>query len=238
MSGGAAPLALPDGLRFDASGLIPVVVQDRASGDLLMVAYANVEALQRTVATGFAHFWSRSRAALWKKGESSGNTLRVVELRKDCDADTLLMLVRPDGPACHTGSRTCFGEDSASAPGVLAELARVIASRAGARPEDSYTARLLAKGLDHTLKKVGEEATEVVLAARLEQVRSVADVLLRRTRLGILAAPALRDAGAVRAVADAIGGELGWSRGRRRKEAQAWADVARTEGIDPAAAMG
>ena len=92
-------LALPGELDFDAAGLIPVVVQQRASGDVLMLAYANAEALARTVETGFAHFWSRSRSALWKKGETSGNTLRVVEIRKDCDDDTLLMLVEPDGPA-------------------------------------------------------------------------------------------------------------------------------------------
>jgi phosphoribosyl-AMP cyclohydrolase / phosphoribosyl-ATP pyrophosphohydrolase len=168
-------LALPGGLRFDAAGLIPVVVQQRASGDVLMVAYANAEALARTAETGFAHFWSRSRSALWKKGETSGNTLRVVELRKDCDDDTLLMLVEPDGPACHTGARTCFGDDTPSAAGMLAELSRVIAERARSRPEGSYTARLLAKGLDHTLKKVGEEAIEVVLAAKGETDERLAE---------------------------------------------------------------
>ncbi len=159
-------VAIPDGLSFDAAGLIPVVAQDRGSGDVLMVAYANVAALVRTAETGFAHFWSRSRQALWKKGETSGHTLRVVEVRADCDKDALLYLVEPEGPACHMGLRTCFGEDSPTAAGMLEEVARVVAARAQAAPEGSYTARLLAQGQDQVLKKIGEEATEVVLAAK------------------------------------------------------------------------
>jgi phosphoribosyl-ATP pyrophosphohydrolase/phosphoribosyl-AMP cyclohydrolase len=168
-------LTLPGALQFDAAGLIPVVVQDRASGDVLMVAYANADALARTAETGLAHFWSRSRAALWKKGETSGNTLRVLEIRKDCDDDALLMLAQPTGPACHTGTRTCFGDDTPSAAGILAELAALIAERARRMPEGSYTARLLAKGLDHALKKVGEEAIEVVLAAKGETEERLAE---------------------------------------------------------------
>jgi phosphoribosyl-ATP pyrophosphohydrolase/phosphoribosyl-AMP cyclohydrolase len=160
--------AIPDGLAFDAAGLIPVVAQDRASGDVLMVAYANAEAHAKTAETGFAHFWSRSREALWKKGETSGHVLRVMEVLTDCDRDALLYLVEPTGPACHTGSRTCFGDASATAAGILDELARVVADRATAPPADSYTARLLAKGPDQVLKKIGEEATEVVLAAKGE----------------------------------------------------------------------
>jgi phosphoribosyl-ATP pyrophosphohydrolase/phosphoribosyl-AMP cyclohydrolase len=159
-------VGIPDGLSFDAAGLIPVVAQDRGSGDVLMVAYANVAALVRTAETGFAHFWSRSRQALWKKGETSGHMLRVVEVRADCDKDALLYVVEPEGPACHTGARTCFGEDSPTAAGMLEEVARVIAARAQAAPEGSYTARLLAQGQDQVLKKIGEEATEVVLAAK------------------------------------------------------------------------
>ena len=159
-------VAIPDGLSFDPAGLIPVVAQDRASGDVLIVAYANVAALVRTAETGFAHFWSRSRQALWKKGETSGHMLRVVEVRADCDKDALLYVVEPEGPACHTGARTCFGEDSPTAAGMLEEVARVIAARAQAAPEGSYTARLLAQGQDQVLKKIGEEATEVVLAAK------------------------------------------------------------------------
>ena len=161
-------IRIPDGLVFDANGLLPVVVQDHASGDVLMVAWATEEALRRTAETGLAHFWSRSRQALWWKGETSGHTLRVVEARADCDADTLLLVVVPAGPACHTGTRTCFGDTSPTAAGMLDELARVVAERASAPPEESYTARLLAKGPDQVLKKIGEEATEVVLAARVQ----------------------------------------------------------------------
>lgn len=161
-------VSLPAELKPDAQGLVPVIVQDRASGDVLMVAWANEEALRLTAETGLAHFWSRSRGALWRKGESSGHELRVREARADCDRDVLLLVVEPAGPVCHTGSRSCFGEDSPTAAGMLEELRRVIAARAGADPERSYTARLLAKGLDHTLKKIGEEATEVVLAAKAE----------------------------------------------------------------------
>ena len=162
------PVSVPADVAFDGAGLVPVVVQDHASGDVLMVAWANAEALARTAESGLAHFWSRSRRALWRKGETSGHGLRVRELRADCDRDTLLMVVDPDGPACHTGARTCFGEDGPSLGGVLDELQRVIAQRATASPETSYTARLLARGPDQALKKIGEEATEVVLAAKGE----------------------------------------------------------------------
>lgn len=156
---------LPEGLVFDANGLVPVIAQDRASGDVLMLAWTNAEAIAKTAETGFAHFWSRSRKALWRKGETSGHTLRVVEARADCDKDALLLVVEPDGPACHTGSRTCFGETSPTAAGMLEELARVVRQRAQEPSDASYTARLLAKGPSHVLKKIGEEATEVVLAA-------------------------------------------------------------------------
>src|SRR5262245_53975336 len=127
-----------------------------------MVAYANADALQRTVESGLAHFWSRSRQALWRKGETSGNGLRVRELLADCDRDALLMVVDPDGPACHTGTRGCFGDATATGAGMLEELRRVIAARREEAPEGSYTARLLAKGLDASLKKIGEESAEVV----------------------------------------------------------------------------
>jgi phosphoribosyl-ATP pyrophosphohydrolase/phosphoribosyl-AMP cyclohydrolase len=170
-----AQVVIPDGLVFDEAGLLPVVVQDRASGDVLMVAWANTEALARTAETGLAHFWSRSRKSLWRKGETSGNGLRVVEARADCDGDTLLLVVDPEGPACHTGSRTCFGETSPTAAGMLEELARVVAERAEAPPEESYTARLLSKGPDQVLKKIGEEATEVVLAGRVQSDERLAE---------------------------------------------------------------
>ena len=173
--------AVPEGLVFDEAGLIPVIVQDAVGGDVLMVAYANQEALRLTVETGLAHFWSRSRKALWRKGETSGLALRVRRLLADCDGDALLMIADPDGRVCHTGSRTCFGDDSPSALGVLSELTRVIETRLSARPEDSYTAGLVAKGEDRVLKKIGEEATEVILAAKGEGderlAEEVADLL-------------------------------------------------------------
>ena len=164
-----------DTLAFDAAGLLPVVVQDRASGDVLMVAWANAEAVDRTLATKRAHFWSRRRQALWRKGETSGNGLKVTDVKADCDRDTLLYVVDPEGPTCHTGWRTCFGEESPTAAGLLEELARVVAERAESAPEDSYTAKLLARGPDAVLKKIGEEATEVVLAAKGETDERLAE---------------------------------------------------------------
>jgi phosphoribosyl-ATP pyrophosphohydrolase/phosphoribosyl-AMP cyclohydrolase len=166
---------VPTSLKTDDAGLVPVVVQDHASGDVLMVAYANDLALAKTAETGIAHFWSRSRGKLWMKGESSGNVLRVREARTDCDRDVLLLAVEPAGPTCHTGERTCFGEEAITEAGVLAELQRTIADRAAAPPEMSYTARLMAKGLDAALKKIGEEATEVVLAAKGESDTRLAE---------------------------------------------------------------
>jgi len=168
-------LTVPEGLSFDANGLLPVVVQDRVSGDVLMVAWANAEALRQTAQTGLAHFWSRRRQALWKKGETSGHTLHVRELRVDCDRDTVLLIVDPEGSCCHTGARTCFGDLTPTDAGVLAELAAVIAERSDRRPQGSYTSRLFEQGLDATLKKIGEEATEVVLAAKAENGRRLAE---------------------------------------------------------------
>jgi len=168
-------LSVPEGLQFDARGLVPVVVQDYASGDVLMVAWANAEALDLTARTGLAHFWSRQRDALWKKGETSGHRLHVRAMRRDCDGDTVLVVADPEGPTCHTETRTCFGDDSPTAAGIVEELARVIAQRGRERPDGSYTARLLGKGLDATLKKIGEEATEVVLAAKGESDQRLAE---------------------------------------------------------------
>ena len=168
-------MSVPENLAYDAAGLVPVVVQDRRSGDVLMLAWANAEALARTAQTEFAHFWSRSRKALWRKGETSGNVLRVREMRVDCDRDALLMIVDPEGPACHTGTRTCFGDEATSVAGVLAEVGRVIEQRDQSRPDGSYTARLLAKGQNEVLKKIGEEAVEVALAARSESDERLAE---------------------------------------------------------------
>jgi phosphoribosyl-ATP pyrophosphohydrolase/phosphoribosyl-AMP cyclohydrolase len=150
-------------LRFDGQGLIPVVVQDVGSGAVLMLAYANREAVERTLATGQAHFWSRSRQALWRKGETSGNLLEVVEVAIDCDGDALLVRARPAGPTCHRGTRSCFEPNPARLE--LGWLAAVLESRRGADPGTSYTARLLAGGIERIAQKVGEEGVETAIAA-------------------------------------------------------------------------
>ena len=163
-----------DSLKFNADGLLPVVAQEAATGDVLMVAFANREALERTVDSGFAHYWSRSRSEIWRKGETSGHTQQVRQILVDCDGDALIYRVRQEGPACHTGEATCFFRevgDGALTPAtparhILARVDGVIARRAEERPEGSYTTYLLEKGLDKVLKKLGEETTEVVVAAK------------------------------------------------------------------------
>ncbi len=146
-------------LRFDPQGLLPVVVQEDTTGRVLMVAWANREALDLTLQTGQMHFWSRSRGELWRKGATSGNTMEVVSLHPDCDGDTLLARVRAAGPACHTGTWSCFGVEG----GILPALWAVLEDRARHRPQGSYTARLLA---DENLrwKKLGEETVELATA--------------------------------------------------------------------------
>ena len=171
-------------VRFGADGLVPVVTQESRSGDILMLAYANRDALDRTLSTGLAHYFSRSRGTLWQKGETSGNVQRVVEIRIDCDGDAVLYRAHQEGPACHRGTRTCFETVISGAAGqrgsgaeefmkgaaghVLDRLASRIAERAATKPESSYTAQLLAAGLGKISKKVGEEAVEVVVAAHTE----------------------------------------------------------------------
>lgn len=168
-----------DEIRFDDSGVAPVVMQDAATGEVLTLAYANREAVERTLQSGEAHFYSRSRQSLWRKGETSGNTQHVTEVRLDCDSDALLYKVRPQGPACHTGERSCFyttlaGEGvgvekspaaSETAGAMLDRLAATISARRGVPPEESYTAKLLAGGTSRVAQKVGEESVEVVIAA-------------------------------------------------------------------------
>ena len=169
-------------IAFDDRGLVACVVQDWRTGEVLTLAYMDERALARTRETGEMHFWSRSRGELWHKGETSGNVQRLRGLRYDCDADSLLALVEPAGPACHTGERTCFHRgDTESAPHeALPALERVIADRRGASREESYTARLLA---DPPLigEKVREEAEEVARAGAGESgervVEEAADVL-------------------------------------------------------------
>lgn len=154
-----------EGLSIPSGQLIPCVVQDAATGDVLMVAWIDDEALQATRQTGEAHFHSRSRDELWHKGATSGNTMEVVTLDLDCDADTLLMRVLPHGPACHTGSETCFGDRlTDSRPGVLAELAGVIEERRKVADPGSFVASTLAADREQAARKVGEEAVEVLLA--------------------------------------------------------------------------
>ncbi len=158
-----------DALRFDDRGLVPVVAQHAATGAVLMLAWADREAVERTLATGEAHFWSRSRRALWRKGETSGNVLRVVAAVPDCDGDALLLSVCPSGPACHRGTASCFEPNPLAPPPAprldLGWLWEVLESRRTASPEESYTARLLAAGTQRIAQKVGEEAVEVALAA-------------------------------------------------------------------------
>ncbi|MBI4522163.1 MAG: bifunctional phosphoribosyl-AMP cyclohydrolase/phosphoribosyl-ATP diphosphatase HisIE [Gemmatimonadetes bacterium] len=150
-------------LRFDPrDDLIPVIAQDAATGDVLMVAFADRAALEHTLATGEMHYHSRSRGELWRKGETSGNVQRVRELLADCDGDAILALVDPAGPACHTGTRTCFAVEREPSS-TLAELWRVIEERAAQRPEGSYTTRLL-ENSNLRLKKLGEEMAELIAA--------------------------------------------------------------------------
>lgn len=170
-----APRIDPAAVRFGLSdGLVPAVVQDRLDGRVLMVAYVDAEALAATLATGEAHFHSRSRGRLWRKGETSGNVLCVREIAPDCDGDALLLTVDPVGPTCHRGTRSCFdpvdaaGRSPSDPQGFawLETLWATIADRAASRPVGSYTAHLLDGGVDAVGRKVTEEATEVLLAAK------------------------------------------------------------------------
>jgi phosphoribosyl-ATP pyrophosphohydrolase/phosphoribosyl-AMP cyclohydrolase len=171
----------PAAVSYGADGLVAAVVQDAADGRVLMVAWQDAEALAATIATGEAHFHSRSRDALWKKGETSGNTLAIVSLELDCDGDAVLITARPAGPTCHTDARSCFdvGPDQAADPpspsagqdfAWLERLWGTIEERARTRPQGSYTSSLLDAGVDATARKVAEEATEVVIAAKDDEV--------------------------------------------------------------------
>jgi phosphoribosyl-ATP pyrophosphohydrolase/phosphoribosyl-AMP cyclohydrolase len=153
-----------DHLQPGSDGLVTAVVADADTSAVLMVGHMDAEALSLTQSSGFVHFWSRSRSRLWKKGETSGNTLETVDVSVDCDGDALLVRARPSGPVCHTGRATCFGEHPATTLGTVVDrLASVIADRAAADPEASYTARLLSGG-DLVARKVIEEAGEVSFA--------------------------------------------------------------------------
>ena len=176
-------------LKFNEQGLVPAIVQDAISKEVLTLAYMNAESYEKTLQTGETWFYSRSRQELWHKGATSGNTQKVVAVRYDCDADAVLVLVDPQGPACHNGTYTCFtGEVSgAAAPAngarfaILSKLEALIASREVERPEGAYTTYLFDKGVDKILKKVGEEAGEVIIAAKnrsAEELRYEASDLL------------------------------------------------------------
>jgi phosphoribosyl-AMP cyclohydrolase / phosphoribosyl-ATP pyrophosphohydrolase len=162
-------------LRFNEQGLIPAIVQDVATGRVLMLAYMNREALERTLATGLVHYWSRSRAQLWQKGETSGHIQHLRDLRYDCDADTLLVIVEQEGAACHTGEPSCFFQHFAEtsepmqlpvSAGLLQQIYAVVQERKRRAPQESYVASLMARGQDHVLKKVIEEAAEVLMASK------------------------------------------------------------------------
>jgi phosphoribosyl-ATP pyrophosphohydrolase/phosphoribosyl-AMP cyclohydrolase len=174
-------------LSFSMGGLLPVVVQDHVSGQVLMVGFANEEAVRKTVETRHAWFFSRSRQRLWEKGETSGNYLHVKGMRVDCDADALIYVCEPQGPTCHTGERSCFyrtvedfGESETSGEAAVHLFETILSRQRSADLESSYVARLIAQGVDRVAKKVGEEATEVVIAAknadREEVAREMADL--------------------------------------------------------------
>jgi len=177
-------------IKYDAQGLVPAIVQDAASKEVLMLAYMNEESLRKTVETRQTWFWSRSRGELWNKGATSGHTQELVSLKYDCDGDTLLIAVNQNGPACHTGAYSCFyrGEEPAAdsadttaasdaAPrerfAPLANLEETIARRDAERPEGSYTTYLFEKGLDKILKKIGEETAEVIIAGKNRDAREL-----------------------------------------------------------------
>ena len=163
-----APLSAGEihGLAWEKmDGLLPAVVQDSASGRVLMLGYMDREALEATFDTGLATFFSRSKNRLWRKGDTSGHLLHVESIMADCDDDALLVIARPQGPTCHTGTTSCFGEITTDGPGWLADLAAIVHSRRQAGDESSYTRRLLTEGVGRVAQKVGEEGVEVALAA-------------------------------------------------------------------------
>ena len=185
-----------DAVRFDHRGLVPAIVQDAATGSVLMLAWMDREAIDATEATGEVHFHSRSRDALWKKGETSGNTLHAVSMAVDCDGDALLVRAHPRGPICHTGTATCWGDDDAPPLArTLSELAALLRERKRDLPAGSYSAELFRKGKGAIAQKVGEEGLELALAAVTESkeraVSEFTDVVyalaVLATELGITA---------------------------------------------------
>ncbi|WYP25768.1 bifunctional phosphoribosyl-AMP cyclohydrolase/phosphoribosyl-ATP diphosphatase HisIE [Alkalihalobacillus sp. FSL W8-0930] len=179
-----------ESIQYDVKGLVPAIVQDAASKEVLTLAYMNEESLTKSLETRETWFYSRSRQELWHKGETSGNTQKIQDIRYDCDKDALLVLVTPEGPACHKGTYTCFSSSldeqevavsETSSVTILTELEQIIAEREAERPEGAYTTYLFEKGVDKILKKVGEESAEVIIAAknrdREELTNEAADLL-------------------------------------------------------------
>ena len=184
-----------DKIKFDERGLVPAIVQDATTRQVLTLAYMNAESLKRTIETNETWFWSRSRSSLWHKGETSGHTQRVLDILVDCDSDALTLLVKPNGPACHTGEQACFHnalQDAGYSPqkiangepelgAVLNNLYALVESRKRDRPEGSYTTYLFDQGLDKILKKIGEESSETIIAAKNQDggvlAREVSDLL-------------------------------------------------------------
>ena len=161
-----------ESLKFDERGLIPAIVQDASTREVLTLAYMNRESLQRTIETRETWLWSRSRNELWHKGATSGNTQQVVDLVEDCDGDAIVVLVKPAGPACHTGARSCFDvKQNEDLGALLTQLYALIESRERERPDGSYTTYLFDHGLDKILKKVGEESAETIIAAKNEETK-------------------------------------------------------------------
>lgn len=168
-------------IQYNDQGLVPAILQEQATGKVLMMAWMNREALEKTIASQEAWFWSRSRQELWHKGGTSGNVQKVISIGLDCDGDTLLIQVVPEGPACHTGSWSCFENCDALGPQIVTQLYERILDRQKTLPEGAYTTYLFQKGVDKILKKVGEEASEVIIAAknrnRDELVAETADLM-------------------------------------------------------------
>ena len=164
----SAPLKVADldALAWEKmEGLLPAVVQDADTGQVLMLGYMNRAALEATLDSSLATFFSRSKGRLWQKGETSGNRLMVQEILADCDGDALLVRAVPEGPTCHLGTPSCFGANGPAGVGFLGQLARIVKDRAGVSPDESYTARLLAEGIQRIAQKIGEEGVELALAA-------------------------------------------------------------------------
>jgi phosphoribosyl-ATP pyrophosphohydrolase/phosphoribosyl-AMP cyclohydrolase len=223
----------PEDVRFDERGLVPAIVQDARTREVLTLAYMNEESLRRTLAEGETWFWSRSRSELWHKGATSGHTQRVIEVRPDCDSDALVVLVEPRGPACHTGSVSCFRSEPESSPAkveqgqgnsvenshpgsrgsalgeVLEEIYAVVVERRREMPAGSYTTYLFEKGLNKILKKVGEESAETIIAAKDEDLGALtaetADLIYHLIVLMVERGLTL----------EALGGELARRRGER-----------------------